>query len=126
VLKDLDKFQSSGGTLFAINKNIDLVAQRMFFVSDVPKGETRGNHAHLKDKQLLICVSGKILVSLDDGKETKKEIMQPGQSLLMKNMVWGEQTYLTGKDILLVLCSMEYDEKDYIKDYQQFLRIINE
>tara|TARA_Y100001938_G_C7873339_1_gene321389 strand:- start:140 stop:520 length:381 start_codon:yes stop_codon:yes gene_type:complete len=125
MLKNLDKFEGFGGTLFAINKDIDLSAKRMFFVSNVPKGEVRGNHAHVEDKQLLICIQGKILVSLDDGKEIKQCVLKKGQSVLMDSMIWGKQTYLTGEDILLVLCDNEYEKSDYITNYKDFLAMVN-
>ncbi len=124
MLKNLDKFEGSDGTLFAINKDIDLSAKRMFFVSNVPKGEVRGNHAHIEDKQLLICIQGKILVSLDDGKKIKQCVIEKGQSVLMNNMIWGKQTYLTGDDILLVLCNNEYEESDYMTNYEEFLNTV--
>lgn len=124
MLKNLDKFEGSGGTLFAINKDIDLATKRMFFVSNVPEGDVRGNHAHIEDKQLLICIQGKILVSFDDGKKIKQCVLEKGQSVLMNNMIWGKQTYLTGDDILLVLCDNEYEKSDYVTDYQQFLHMV--
>ncbi len=115
----------SNGYLVAINNLKDIIpfnVKRIFYVYDVPKNQTRGCHAHFEDKQLLICVKGSINVKLDWGHEERTFLLKQNDSIFMDNMVWGEQTYLTGNDILLALCSKEHDETDYIKDYSYFIK----
>ena len=123
MLKNLEKFEDDlkSGTLSALNKNLGFCAKRFFYVSGVEKHGWRGDHAHRQNKQLLVCVKGEILILLDNGKETKGKTLKQGQYVFVDNMVWDKQQYLTGEDILLCICSDEYDEKDYIKNYEQFL-----
>jgi len=124
MLKNLEKFDSESGTLAALNKNLGFSAKRFFYVSGVGKYEWRGDHAHKKNKQILVCIKGKILILLDDGKTTRGHTLSEGQYVFVDSMIWDQQQYLTGDDILLSICSTEHDEEDYIKDYQQFLKEI--
>jgi len=112
------------GTLVAINKFDNFVPKRLFYISDVPKLGIRGQHAHKQNKQILICVSGEILVTINDGLKIETHYLRPNDLVYIDNMRWGAQQYLTGKDILLVLCSLEYDEDDYIRDYKEFTEIV--
>ena len=127
MLKSLKAFKGENGSLFALNKLSDFQPKRFFYVTNVPKGELRGHHAHLRDKQLLVCVKGSIHATLDKGGTAFSEfVLREGDAVFMDTMTWGSQRYLTGDDILLVLCSEEHDEEEYIKDYNQFLQIIEE
>ena len=85
----------------------------------------RGEHAHYLTKQLLICLSGEILVSTFDGKETNEMTIRSGESVFINNMTWDYQKFLTDDDILLVLCSTNFDENDYIRDYEKFIKIMS-
>ena len=127
MLKSLKAFRGENGSLFALNKFSDFQPKRFFYVTDVPKGDVRGRHAHRRDKQLLVCVKGRIHATLDKGNSTFSDfILREGDAVFMDTLTWGYQKYLTGDDILLVLCSEEHDDKEYIKDYDQFLQIIKE
>ena len=121
MLKNLETFENESGTLSVLNKNLGFSAKRFFYVCGVEKYEWRGDHAHRNNKQVIVCIKGKILVLLDDGKETRGITLKEGQYVFVDSMVWDKQQYLTGNDILLSICSTEYDEKDYIKNYEQFL-----
>ena len=121
MLKNLETFENESGTLSVLNKNLGFSAKRFFYVYGVGKYEWRGDHAHRNNKQVLVCIKGKILVLLDDGKETRGITLKEGQYVFVDSMVWDKQQYLTGNDILLSICSTEHDEKDYIKNYEQFL-----
>jgi len=126
MVKNLETFKSENGSLFALNKIEEFTPRRMFYVTDVQKGESRGFHAHKRDKQLLVCVKGKISVTLDNGASPSEFLLREGQSVFMDTLIWGVQKYLTGEDILLVLCSEEHDESEYIKSYFQFLKTLKE
>ena len=105
---------NKGGILRVINfDDLSFTPKRIFWVEGVPKNEKRGGHGHYKDKQQLICVKGKILVNLHSKENTESHILSAGDSCFMDRLVWAEQTYLTGKDVLLVICSEPYDESDY-------------
>lgn len=126
MLKDLQQFNNKKGKLTTINKELDIDVNRVFYVTQVPKGEIRGHHAHRNNIQMLICIHGEILITLNDSKSKKEILLKGGQSLMINKMIWATQKYTTGKDILLVLCSEEYNENDYIRQYEQFLKEANE
>lgn len=114
-------FNDRDGTLIPIEFNkIHFDVKRAFFVSDVPKGEIRGRHAHYKTQQLLICVRGKILVVLDDGKTKTETTLYQGDTIYIDKMVWDYQQFLTGNDFMAVLCSTNYDHNDYIENINEF------
>jgi hypothetical protein len=101
--------------------SLDFEARRIFTVSNVPKGQVRGEHAHYQTRQLLICVKGEILVTLDYGDRVTETLLTPGKSIMVENMVWDSQKFLTGDDFMVVVCSTEYDLSDYILSKQEFI-----
>lgn len=115
----------SGGDLLPIEFfDLPFVPKRVFTVANVPKNDIRGQHAHYKTQQIFTCINGSILVGLDDGK-TKCEItLNKGDSILIKNMIWDWQKFLTGNDLALIICSTAYDINDYIENISEFYRII--
>jgi hypothetical protein len=95
---------------------------RVYYLYDVPGGETRGGHAHLELQQLLVSVMGSFDVLLDDGERKRIVTLNRAyQGLLMPRMIWRELLNFSSGAVCLVLASLEYDEADYIRDYQQFL-----
>jgi len=126
MLKNLLKFVSAEGDLFALNKIEEFDARRFFYVTGVPKDSVRGNHAHKRDKQLLICLKGAVSVTLDSGASPSEFYLSEGKCVFMDTYVWGTQQYMTGDDILLVLCSEEHDPNDYITSYFHFLEELKE
>lgn len=124
--KKLKEFSNELGSLFPI-EFVDLPFKpvRIFWTVKVPKGSVRGNHAHYKTKQLLICIQGKIEVNLYDGINYHKHVINPGETVFVDNFIWDSQKYLTGDDILIVLCSTNYDENDYILTISDFLEEVN-
>ena len=116
--KKLKAFIDESGSLIPIEfKDIDFEPKRLFYVTNVPKNCRRGNHSHFKTRQLLICVRGSIGVVLTD-KEYISDyvILSENEYVYVPNLIWDAQDFLTGNDVLLVLCSTNFDEKDYIYD----------
>ena len=112
------------GTLVPIDfSELTFAPKRVFYVTGVPAGDERGHHAHYETQQLLICVQGKISVHLYDGYKTETIVIRKHESVFVDRMIWGSQTYETGKDIMLSLCSTEYDKADYIEDIKEFERL---
>jgi dTDP-4-dehydrorhamnose 3,5-epimerase-like enzyme len=101
----------------------DINIKRMFIVSDVPPGSTRGYHAHKKTKQYLCCISGKIEVLLDNGHDRKKYTLEKSNYLFQDSLIWAEIKFLDKESKLLVVCSTEHDESDYIREYEQFKKM---
>lgn len=121
-------FQEHGdwrGQLVALeeNKNIPFSVKRVYFMYDTLEGVVRGKHAHRKLHQILFCVTGACTIRLDDGKEkTEVRLDQPSRGLLIGPGVWREMFDFTPGAVLMVLASEYYDESDYIRDYEEFLK----
>jgi hypothetical protein len=89
--------------------------QRIFTVSDVPPGSIRGRHAHRSGRQLLVCLQGRISVTVVLGEQrTTFALLPGGPGLLVEAGVWGEQCYDAADSVLLVLCSEPYDAASYL------------
>ena len=103
-------------------QNLPFSARRIFTIRE-GKGATRGRHAHLKCNQLLICLFGKIEVSIDDGCSTKRYMLYEDTSpIIIPAGYWAEQRYLSENNVLMVICDQPYDECDYIRDYNDYLK----
>lgn len=115
--KKLKEFNDGRGVLVPLEfYDIDFEPKRLFYVTNVPKNTRRGEHSHYKTKQLLICVKGQIGVYLIDDHNDSYFLLNENEYIYVSNFVWDAQDFLTGNDVLLVLCSTNYDEKDYIFD----------
>ena len=120
----LKLFEDNDGTLMPIEfKHIKFEPKRVFIITGVPKDVIRGNHAHYETEQLLVCVSGNILVVLDDGKNVTETNLKKGETIYVGKMVWDYQKFLTGNEVMIVMCSTNYNPKDYIEDINEFHRI---
>jgi hypothetical protein len=87
-----------------------------FLVNGVPDGAVRGSHAHLRARQLMICLAGRVTVELCfQGEEVRVQLDRPTQGLLIEPGVWASQTYHNGAQ-LLVFASEPYDPSDYIQE----------
>ena len=95
--------------------------KRVYYLYDVPSNAYRGGHAHKEVKELLIALSGSFEVLLDDGKNKQKVMLnKPNKGLLIPTGVWRELDNFSSGAVCLVLASEEYDESDYIRDYNEF------
>jgi dTDP-4-dehydrorhamnose 3,5-epimerase-like enzyme len=103
------------------NKNIPFDIKRVYYIFDTKSGIRRGFHAHKNLNQVLVCILGSCKILLDDGKK-KVEIKldSPNKGLVIKSMIWREMFDFSNDCVLLVLADEVYDEKDYIRDYQEF------
>jgi dTDP-4-dehydrorhamnose 3,5-epimerase-like enzyme len=107
-----------------VGREIPFTPKRWFLVYGVPSAETRGQHAHRRCDQLLIAVSGSVLVVVDDGHERQQfRLDQPTLGLYLPAMTWGIQYGYSTDAVLLVLASEPYDPADYIRDYAEFLSL---
>ena len=122
---DLQALGDDRGSLVAIEgqKTVPFDIKRVYYLFDTKEGVSRGYHAHCDLNQLLVCVTGHCDVYLDDGqKRSVARLNDPTKGLLLESMVWREMHNFSSDCVLLVLASEHYDESDYIRDYQQFLR----
>lgn len=95
---------------------------RYFVVFDVPSMELRGEHAHKKCQQFLICLHGSCRVLLDDGQSRCEVTLdRPDMGVFMPEMIWGTQYRYSSDAVLLVFASHTYDAEDYLRTYDDFL-----
>ena len=113
------------GQLIALegNREIPFDIKRVYYIYDTKKGVRRGFHAHKNLKQILICIKGSCKIHIDDGTETKEILLNcPEKGLYLSNYIWREMYDFSHDAVLLVLASEYYDESDYIRSYEDFLR----
>ena len=125
-LIELPKIHNQAGNITALNNSahIPFEFKRVFYLYDIPGGESRGAHAHHKCFQFLVAASGGFSVSVDDGKNQKEiRLTRPYQGVLIPPGIWASEIDFTSGSICLVLASREYEEMDYIRDYDEFKQL---
>ena len=99
--------------------------KRYFIVSGVPSGEIRGEHAHKRCHQFLICAYGQCSVTVDDGTARLEVLLNtPSIGIYVPPMIWGRQWQYSADAALLVFASEIYDPSDYIRDYDMFVNAV--
>ena len=117
------------GTLvfFEANKDISFSFKRVYYTYGGKEGIIRGHHAHKALGQLLICVYGAIEIMCDDGEKKEYTVLDdPAKGLYVGKGIWHAMKWLKDDSVLLVLASEYYDESDYIRDYDEFIRLVKE
>jgi len=123
---ELPKIHHRAGNITPIQNKIDVPfnIKRVYYIYDIPGGIERGGHAHRKLFQLLIAASGSFDVLLDDGISRKVIYLnRPYIGLLIVPGIWRELMNFSSGSVCLVLASLKYNEKDYIRNYKDFLKI---
>ena len=124
------KLQQHGderGHLVSFEEKIDVPFEikRVYYMFDTKPGVVRGRHAHKSLEQLLVCVHGSVKILLDDGTEKKTIVLDnPYEGLYVANNMWREMSEFSEGAVLMVFASKYYDEKDYIRDYDEFLKFV--
>ncbi len=115
---DVPQFVDPRGRLSAIEFNqLPFQPVRVFFVTDVPAGESRGGHSHSYGEQILICLSGRVEIDLKSDSGRFAVICESsGKGLLVRAGTWSRQTYLVPGTTLLVLCSYPYSPDSYVDE----------
>jgi hypothetical protein len=122
---ELPKINNRAGNITPITNNIEIPfnIERIYYLYDVPSGEQRGGHAHYELQQLIIAASGSFDVVIEDGKNIKTiTLNRPNYGLLITPGIWRELNNFSSGSICLVMASLKYDEADYIRDYDIFLK----
>lgn len=126
-LHHLPRFDDLRGSLSVgdFKQDLPFVPRRYFVVFDVPSEETRGEHAHLRCHQFLVCVHGSVRVLADDGEHRTEVVLDsPGKGLHLPPMTWGTQYRYSRDAVLLVFASEPYDADEYVRDYSRFKALV--
>lgn len=108
-----------------INQDIPFEVKRVYYIWGTHHDVIRGHHAHRKLEQMIICIAGSCDFILDDGQKRKTvHLSSPNQGLYLKSNIWREFTNFSEDCVIVVLASEHYDESDYIRNYDQFLKEI--
>lgn len=111
-------------TFIEQNEHIPFEIKRIYYLYDVPGGESRGGHAHKDLEQFIVAANGSFDVILDDGYNKERHHMNRSYyGLYLPNMIWRELDNFSSGSVCLVLASEVYDEDDYIRDYGKFYEI---
>ncbi|MGC9402635.1 sugar 3,4-ketoisomerase [Vibrio genomosp. F10 str. 9ZC157] len=108
------------------NGNIPFNIRRVYYIFDTETEVSRGFHAHRELEQIAVCLKGRCRFVLDDG-HTREEVWldSPNKGLYINNNKWREMHDFSDDCVLMVLASNVYDESDYIRDYEEFLKEVN-
>lgn len=121
---ELPKIHNVAGNITAIDNDNGVLpfdVKRVYYLYDVPGGESRGAHAHKELQQLIIAASGSFDITLDDGQTRRTfQLSKPYYGLYMPAGLWRELNNFSSGAICLVLASHTYNTEDYLRDYSEF------
>jgi dTDP-4-dehydrorhamnose 3,5-epimerase-like enzyme len=123
----MPRFEDMRGMLSVgeFQRDLPFAPKRYFVVFGVPSAEVRGEHAHRRCHQFLVCVSGSMSVVVDDGNHREEfRLDRPDAGLHISPLVWATQYRFSPDAVLLVFASEHYDAGDYVRDYDEFLHTI--
>lgn len=124
TMVELDKHHHEKWNITVVENGITVPfdVKRVYYLYDVPGGETRGGHAHKELYQLMVAASGSFSVILDDGTVKRTFVLnRPYQGLLIVPGIWRELDDFSSGSVCLVLASQVYEEADYIRKYPDFI-----
>ncbi|MFP4013523.1 MAG: sugar 3,4-ketoisomerase [Chitinispirillaceae bacterium] len=122
---DISRIEDRRGNLaFLQNSELPFKIQRVYYLYDVPGGAKRGGHAHKECEAVLIALNGSFDVILDDsfGKKTY-HLNRAYTGLYLPTMIWRELENFSSGSVCLVLASTLFEESEYIRDYDEFVRV---
>ena len=127
---ELPKIKDRSGNITVLDHSDPMLpfeVKRVFYLYDIPGGESRGAHSHKECHQFLVAVSGSFEVLLDDGKVKRQVQMNRANiGLHIPPRIWASEINFSSGSICLVLASHQYNPTDYIRDYTEYLNHINE
>ena len=124
---NIPKIEDPRGNLSVIeNDVIPFVMKRVYYLYDVPSGAERGGHSHKEQQEFLVALSGSFDVILHDGQHEKVvSLNKPFEGLLITNGIWRELKNFSSGAVCLVIASAVFEEEDYIRVFQDFLKSKN-
>ena len=126
ALISIPKIEDNRGNLSVIENDVlPFEFKRVYYLYDVPSGAERGGHSHIEQKEFLIALSGSFDVVLNDGFEQKTVTLnKPFEGLLINAGIWRELNNFSSGSVCLVIASAVFDESDYVRDFEEFLKEI--
>ncbi len=125
---EVEKILNRSGNISVLNNDSDLPFQikRVFYLYDIPGGESRGAHAHKKCHQFLVAASGSFEVLTNDGMDQKQfQLNRSNVGLYIPPGIWASEVNFSSGSVCLVLASDLYDESDYIREYKELINYKN-
>ena len=124
---NIPKIEDEALLCFAESKrHIPFAIKRFYFIYNVENQAIRGMHAHKKTRQFAFCIKGKVKMILDNGRKREEVILdKPNQGIFLDKMVWHEMSDFQKETVLLIVASEYFSEKDYIRNYQEFLNSVS-
>lgn len=123
---NLPKFLDARGNLSFVEQNnhIPFAIRRTYWLYDVPGGESRGGHAYRENEEFIVALSGSFDVILDDGTEKKSFTLNRSYyGLYVPEGLWREMNNFSTNSLAMILSSTDYDANDYIRDYDEFIKM---
>ncbi|WP_025821616.1 sugar 3,4-ketoisomerase [Shewanella marina] len=124
---DLQVLGDERGSLVSIEsyKNISFEIKRVYYLFDTKSSVSRGFHAHKELKQLVVVVRGSCKFIVDDGLSQESIVLNdPSKGLLIESFLWREMHDFSDDCVIMVLASEHYDENDYIRNYDDFIKYV--
>lgn len=125
-LLTLPAVQTPAGATVSVDggRDIPFEIARVYYLYEVPRGEVRGSHAHKALQQLIVAAAGSFDIVLNDGNNRKTvPLNRPDVGLYVPRMIWRELRNFSEASVCLVLASLPYSASDYIRDFDEFLRL---
>jgi dTDP-4-dehydrorhamnose 3,5-epimerase-like enzyme len=114
---------SRGNLAFIQNDILPFEFKRIYYLFDIPSNAFRGGHSHINQNEVLIALSGSFEVTVNDGFEKKSFLLnKPNVGLYISTGIWRELENFSSGAVCLVLASDVFDEADYIRDFDEFLK----
>ena len=123
---NLPKFLDARGNLSFVEQenHIPFAIKRTYWVYDVPGGECRGGHAYRENQEFIVALSGSFDVILDDGSEKRNFTLNRSYyGLYVPKGMWREMNNFSTNSLAMILSSTDYDADDYVRDYDEFLKL---
>jgi dTDP-4-dehydrorhamnose 3,5-epimerase-like enzyme len=121
--EEIEYFKDSRGTLGVLDFNkLPFLPRRIYWITDTPENVTRGAHAHKLLNQVFLVLSGSVMIDTFKGLEKQSfNLIAEGPVLMLEPGCWRDIKLLTPDSLLLVLCDREYEESDYIREWEDYL-----
>ena len=127
-LINLPKILDERGNLSFIQEgqHINFPIKRVYWIYDVPGGELRGSHAFIETEELIVALSGSFDVVLHNGKEELRyQLNRSYYALYVPRLTWRKLENFSTNSLAMVVASREYNEAEYIRDFEHFLKVVN-